>query len=86
MSRCLICSHEHSAAMQDALSCGVCKTCGMTLCGRRLMVRIAGKSYAFCCASCRDAYRRISSEMRKKLRHGEITEKEFCDFEMSVAI
>jgi len=86
MAKCLICDHEHSAGRQDSLSCGVCKTCGMVLCGRRLTLKSAGKVYAFCCARCRDTYRRISSAMRKKLRHGEISEKEFRDFENGVVI
>jgi hypothetical protein len=58
----------------------------MVLCGRRLTVKSAGKLYAFCCARCRDTYRRISSDMRKKLSSGEITEKEFRDFEKGVVI
>jgi tRNA(Ile2) C34 agmatinyltransferase TiaS len=59
----------------------VCKTCG-----RRLTLKSAGKVYAFCCARCRDTYRRISSSMREKLRRGEITEKEFRDFEKGILI
>jgi len=86
MAKCLICDHEHSAGRQDSLSCGVCKTCGMVLCGRRLTLKSAGKVYAFCCARCRDTYERISSTMRKKLSHGEISEKEFRDFEKGVLI
>lgn len=86
MTKCLICGHEHPSGRQDALSCGVCKTCGMALCGRRFTLKSAGKVYAFCCSKCRDTYRRISSEMRNKLRRGEITEKEFRDFETGVVI
>ena len=86
MAKCLICSHEHSAGKHDALSCGVCKTCGMALCGKRLTIRSAGKVYAFCCARCRNTYKRISSAMRKKLSSGKITEKEFRDFERGVVI
>ncbi len=87
MAKCLICRHEHPpSGRQDAISCGVCKTCGMVLCGRRLTVKSAGKVCAFCCARCMGTYKRISSTMRNRLRRGEISEKEFRDFENGVVI
>jgi hypothetical protein len=86
MPKCLICNHEHAVKNQDPISCGVCKMCGMVLCSKRLTVRSAGKVYAFCCARCRNTYKRMESAMKKKLSLGEITEKEFQDFERDVVI
>lgn len=85
MPKCLICHHQHSAKA-DAISCGVCKMCGAVLTGKRMTVRNAGKVYAFCCGTCTSTFRRMYSLMKKKLRRGEITEKEFQDFERDVVI
>lgn len=60
--------------------------CGMALCGKRLTVKIAGKVYAFCCTNCRNTYKKMHSVMRKKLRNGEITEKDFQEFDRDVVI
>lgn len=64
----------------------MCKTCGMVLCGRRVTLKSAGRVYAFCCARCRDTYRKMDSAMRKKLSRGEITREEFQDFQKGVVI
>jgi hypothetical protein len=85
-AKCLICKHQHPKRTADALSCGVCKTCGMVLSSKRMTVRSAGKVYAFCCSTCTASYKKISALMKKKLRRGEITEKEFQDFERDVVI
>jgi len=85
MARCLICNQQHSAKA-DALSFGVCKMCGAVLTGKRMTARSAGRVYAFCCGTCTSTYRKMSSLMRKKLRRGEITEKEFQDFQNNVVI
>ncbi|MCJ7817196.1 MAG: TRASH domain-containing protein [Candidatus Aenigmarchaeota archaeon] len=85
--KCLICMRDHNLKkVCDPISCGVCRMCGMALCGKRLTVRSAGKVYAFCCARCRNTYKKMESMMRKKLKQGEITEKEFQDFETGVVI
>ena len=85
--KCLICRHQHPARnAADAISCGVCKMCGGVLTGKRMTVRSAGKVYAVCCGTCRSSYKRMSGLMRKKLRRGEITEKEFKEFEKDVVI
>jgi hypothetical protein len=86
MARCLICNHEHAVKNQDPISCGVCKMCGMVLCGKRMTVRSAGRVYAFCCARCRNTHKRMSAAMKRKLRRGEITEKEFQEFDRDVVI
>ena len=85
MAKCIICGMQHSSK-GDSLSCGVCKTCGMALCGKRLTARIAGKAYAFCCSACKDTYTKMRASMKRKLKKGEITEKEFLDFERGVVI
>jgi len=85
--KCLICHHLHpSRSAVDSLSFGVCKMCGGVLTGKRMTVRSAGKVYAFCCGTCKSTYKRMSGLMRKKLRRGEITEKEFRDFEKDIVI
>ena len=84
-TKCLICHHQHSAKA-DAVSFGVCKMCGAVLTGKRMTARSAGKVYAFCCRTCKSTYKRMSSLMKKKLMHGEITEKEFQDFHKGVVI
>jgi hypothetical protein len=86
MSRCLICNHVHSARNADAVSCGVCKMCGGVLAGKRMTVKSAGRVYAFCCGTCKATYKKMSSLMKKKLMRGEITEKEFREFESGVVI
>ena len=85
-SKCLVCNHQHSAKKADALSCGVCKMCGAVLTSKRVTVRSAGKIYAVCCTTCKGTYQRIYSLMKRKLRKGEITQKEFQDFENNIAI
>jgi len=85
MAKCLICGMQHSSK-GDSLSCGVCKMCGMVLCGKRLTVTSAGKAYAFCCSACKGTYRKMHAAMKRKLKKGEITEKEFLDFERDVVI
>jgi hypothetical protein len=60
--------------------------CGAVLTGKRVTVRSAGKVYAFCCGTCKSTYKRMFGLMRKKLRRGEITEKEFQDFQSGVVI
>ncbi len=85
-AKCLICKHQHPRRTADALSCGMCKTCGMVLSGKRMTIKHTGKAYSFCCSACSKAYKRIASIMKKKLSRGEITEKEFQDFEKDVVI
>ncbi len=85
--KCLICHHQHPTRnAADAISCGVCKTCGGVLTGKRMTFRSAGKVYAFCCGTCKSTYKRMSHLLKTKLRRGEITEKEFQDFEKGVVI
>ena len=85
MTKCLICGMEHSKR-GDAISCGLCKTCGMALCGKRMTARIAGKAYAFCCLACKNSYSKMHAAMKRKLKKGEITEREFLEFENGVLI
>lgn len=84
-AKCLICNHKHSIKA-DAVSCGVCKMCGAVLTGKRMTVRSAGRVYAFCCSTCTNTYKRMSGLMKRKLRRGEITEKEFQDFQKDIVI
>ncbi|MEM5812717.1 MAG: TRASH domain-containing protein [Candidatus Aenigmatarchaeota archaeon] len=85
--KCLICRQNHkSSKNQDPLSCGVCRMCGMTLCGKRLTMKSAGKVYAFCSETCKETYKRMALVMRKKLLKGEITEEDFSKFENGVVI
>jgi hypothetical protein len=85
-AKCLVCNHQHSLKKADALSCGVCKMCGAALTSKRLTVRSAGKVYAVCCTTCKATYQRIHSLMKRKLRKGEITQKEFQEFDKGVVI
>jgi len=85
--KCLICRRQHPARKAaDVLSFGVCKMCGGVLTGKRITVRSAGRMYAFCCVTCKSTYKRISGLMKRKLKRGEITEKEFQDFQSGVVI
>ena len=84
--KCLICNHQHRPKKADALSCGVCKMCGAVLASKRMTVKNAGKVYAVCCMTCKSTYRKMSSVMRKKLKRGEISEKEFQEFDRDVVI
>ena len=85
--KCLICRHQHPARnAADSISCGVCKMCGGVLTGKRMTARSAGKVYAFCCGTCTKTYKRMSVLLKRKLKRGEITEKELQEFDRDVVI